>query len=601
MILLALLTRLLYQPALDNQFVDWDDQLYVTENPVILQADQKNAPPVWRTPVALNYHPLTMQSMLASAQRARIKPGQFAPRPFIQVNVWYHALNSALVLLFVWLLTRGNWFVSVASGLFFAVHPMHVESVAWVSERKDVLYTFYFLGSLIAYLRYTDSRNGFWLAGAWALFVLSCLSKAMAVSLVPLLFLIDWYRGRLFNNALVWAEKIPFFAAALLFGLIALDIQKGGNFHGLLVGVEGVKNAIASTDKIFLLEKIQCAAYGMVQYILKFFVPVGLSPLYPYPDEALEHKALPAIYPLSVVVCVALAALCFWSRRRIPALLFGLGFYFFTVVLVSQIISVGVVVMADRYTYIPYIGLALAVLCPIDQYTASNRNLRYAAWGLAAVAALAWAFQTTRQIDIWQNTETLWTAAQQTYPNDVQILGNLGNHYGKTGNLDKAQATFERGIAQKIKNSALYEGLGNVYGFKNDHRKAVEMFTEAINLDPDKGNYYFNRGVAYSNIEPSKGIADFDKALALMPVFRSNDVLTRRAFCYFQIGDFPKAIADYTAVINNNGGTASVYFDRGISKFRYNDKAGAIQDVEAALRIDPGFSQAKNALEQLKQ
>jgi protein O-mannosyl-transferase len=256
--------------------------------------------------------------------------------------------------------------------------------------------------------------------------------------------------------------------------------------------------------------------------------------------------------------------------------------------------------MADRYTYLPYIGLALSVLLLIDQWAAKNKSLGYAAWALVGVATLFWTMQTPKQIEVWQNSETLWTTAERFYPGDGQILANLGNYYGKSGNLDKAQSCFERAIKSNIRNAAVYEGLGNVYGSKNDHRKAAEMFAEAINIDPRKGNYYFNRGTAYSNFDPAKGIEDLDKALSLMPPAKKNDVLSRRGFCYFQLKDYPKAIADYSTVIASGGAGASVYFDRGVAKLNMNDTPAAIADFEGALQVDPNFALAKNALGQLR-
>jgi hypothetical protein len=148
------------------------------------------------------------------------KTGTFEAGPFISTNILLHTLNSVLVFFLAWLLTGRNMFASLFSGLLFAVHPMHVESVAWISERKDVLYTFFFLLSLLTWLHYTQAKKPGWYAASLMLFILSCLSKAMAVSLVPVLFLLDWWNGRSLRSAGAWVEKLPFMAAAVLFGLM---------------------------------------------------------------------------------------------------------------------------------------------------------------------------------------------------------------------------------------------------------------------------------------------------------------------------------------------------------------------------------------------
>ncbi len=599
-LLIIIATRVAYQSALDNQFVEWDDQLYVTENPMVLNAGKPGTPPVWKTPIALNYHPLTMETLVMNAKGAQIKPGQLSPRPFIATNINLHAINGILVLLFAWFLTRGNLFVAVFSGLLFALHPMHVESVAWVSGRKDVLYAAFFLLACITYLRYLDQRKYGWLAATFVLFILSCLAKGMAVALVPVLFLLDWWRDRSLKSAGVWVEKIPFIAAAVFFGLLAIDIQSGGNFHGMLNGIEGAKTATASADRFSILQRGQFAAYGMIQYLVKFIAPFNLSPFYPYPPESLTGEALPAVYPASVVGLIALAGVCWWSARRNKIALFGVGFYFFTVALVSQFVSVGLVIMADRYTYLPYIGVALAVLLGIYYFTKNKPALQYAAWAVLAIASLALGNQTMHQANVWNNSETLWQTAEKYAPNDGYVLANLGNYYGKTGKIDQAAACFEKAIQNKSANANVFEGMGNVYGARNNHQKAAEMFSEAIKLDPRKGNFYFNRGTAYINFDPAKGVVDFTQALALMPPAKSVDVLANRAYCYLKLEKLDLALADYTAVIDAGVRKETSYYDRAVVRLKLNDKAGAISDMEGALRINPNFELAKNALAQLR-
>ena len=597
-LLIIIATRIAYQPALDNQFVEWDDQLYVTENPMVFNAGKPGTPPVWKTPIALNYHPLTMETLVMNAKSAQIKPGQLSPRPFISTNINLHALNGVLVFLFVWLLTQGNFFASLFSGLIFALHPMHVESVAWVSGRKDVLYTAFFLMACITYLRYLDQRKLVWLAVTFGLFILSCLSKAMAVSLVPVLLLLDWWRGRSLKTASVWLEKIPFFAAAIFFGLLAIDIQSGGNFHGMFQGIEGVKTATAG-DKFSIFESGQFAAYGMVQYILKFIAPTNLSPFYPYPVESLLHQTLPAIFPASALIFILLAGVAIWSARRTKIAVFGFAFFFFTVVLVSQFASVGIVIMADRYTYIPYIGLGIALLLGVHHFM-KNDTMKYGVWAVLGVACLVLGFKTAAQADIWDNSEVLWQTAAKYAPDDGYIMANLGNYYGKTGKLDEAAACFEKAIQSKKANANVFEGMGNVYGSRNEHQKAAEMFTEAIKLDPRKGNYYFNRGTAYTNFDPAKGIEDFNTALPLLPPAKRVEVFSNRAYCYLKMEQYDKALADYSAVIDAGSPREKDYFDRGVVRSKLNDIPGAIKDLEAALRINPNYDLAKNGLVQLR-
>ncbi|MEO0006082.1 MAG: hypothetical protein RJA20_278, partial [Bacteroidota bacterium] len=398
--LVALIAYILYAPASGNSFLDWDDQMYVTENPMLLLKDKPGAPSVWTTPIALNYHPLTMKTIEWDAGRGGMKSnGTFVPGPFVSTNIMLHTLNSVLVFFLAWLLTGRNMFASLFSGLLFAVHPMHVESVLWISERKDVLYAFFFLLSLLSWLHFTQTRKPVWYMAAFVLFVLSCLSKAMAVSLVPVLFLLDWWNGRSMRSAGVWLEKLPFVAAAVLFGLMAMDVQAGGNFHGWLSNVEGAKDAIASTFS--LAQRAQFAGYGMMQYLLKFFAPFGLSPFYPYPDQSLLGAGLPASFSVYSALFAAVAGVAVWSMKKTKLGLWSFAFYFFTVILVSQIISVGVVVMADRYTYVPYIGLGIGLTYGLWQLASRSAGARTAAWAGMTLFCVFLAVRTASQRGIW--------------------------------------------------------------------------------------------------------------------------------------------------------------------------------------------------------
>ncbi|HNM26352.1 MAG TPA: hypothetical protein PKL15_13015 [Saprospiraceae bacterium] len=255
---ILLLVYFAYQPALQNDFVNWDDPTYVTENPLLLRPTPENKAALWSQPVSLNYHPLTMLSLAWNMDPAKPKA-----RPFIATNIFLHVCNTALVFLFAYFLSRRKLLVAIFTALLFGIHPMHVESVAWVSERKDVLYTLFFMAALLSYLRYVRRGGWGWLAATLGLFVLSCLSKAMAVSLPLVLLLIDFYEGRLWQEGkIVWRavlEKIPFLVISLLFGVKAVEIQSAG--------------AIGDFQAFSLIQRIAIASYGFLFYLYKLFVP----------------------------------------------------------------------------------------------------------------------------------------------------------------------------------------------------------------------------------------------------------------------------------------------------------------------------------------
>lgn len=597
---LFVLGLVLYQPILQHRFLDWDDQLYVTENPLVLTPDAKGGPSVWNTPIALNYHPLTIISLQWDRMRAgdQLVSKQLTA-PFLQTNRFLHALNSCLVFFFLLLLTRKRLFPSFFAALVFLVHPMHVESVAWISERKDVLYTFFFLGAASAYLLFLRKKAGYWWVLSFLLFVLSCGSKAMAVSLVPVLFLLDWWEKQSLASTSSWLNKIPFILTALLVGILAMDIQAGGNGYGLFSNIEGVKAATGNASQFGFLERIQYATYGMTQYLYKFFLPFDLSPFYPYPEASINRTALPFVFPLSAVLFAAVAGASAWSIRSTKVYFFAFAFYFFTVVLVSQFLSVGLVIMADRYSYLPYLGVAFGLGWGLDQIFSRIPSGAVLKWVIAGLFCSWLSVLTREQLLVWRDTESLWKKALQQYPKDGQVLANLGNYYGKNGRIEEAASCFERAVEAKIQNAMVYEGLGNVYGAKGEHQKAAEMFSEAIRIDPKRGNFYFNRGTAYAMFAPEKAIPDFEKALELLPPAKHAEVLVRIANTYLQQKDYEKAIVFFDQSIALGTPTPSVLHDRGVAKFNSGRREEGIADFKAAIQLDPQFQLSINTLRQL--
>lgn len=333
--------------AVEHDFVAWDDHVYVYENPLILGPSAATFRALATRVVSLNYHPLTMWTLWANS--ALFGPG---PRSFIATNIVIHWLNAGLLCWLAWLLTeRRSRAVPALTAFLFAVHPLRAESVVWVSERKDVLYVFFFLAGLILYWDYLLSSRKRLLGLATGLMLMACLSKGVAVVFPVVCLLLDFWKQRRWSARLV-LEKLPMFSLSLLFGLIALDVQRGGDFHGLLDlpsrKVVALSAALGPGSKIF------AASYGFTGYFIKTFVPTDLCTFYPYP-AGYDFGAPRFIGSLAFLV--ASAGVFIWGVRRAPILAFGFGWIFATVALVLQLISVGAVIMADRYFYLPSAGL----------------------------------------------------------------------------------------------------------------------------------------------------------------------------------------------------------------------------------------------------
>jgi tetratricopeptide (TPR) repeat protein len=597
-----------YAPALDNRFVSWDDQDYVTERKEVLDPTTENLAALWRRPVSLNYHPVTMMTLAwNSRSAARDRRTQLPEaRPFISTNILLHALTTLLVLMLFLRLTKGNLAVSTFTALVFGLHPMHVESVAWVSERKDVLYGFFFVAGLLAYLLWVRLRKPWWAVATLVLFVLSCLSKAMAVVFPLVLVLIDVWEGRSLKAWRTWAEKVPLLAISLFFGLLAHDIQSGGTLNGFLEvnSALGRTGAVAETTVFPLIDRIQYGAYGYTTYLVKFFLPTGLCTFHPYPEDGTQSP----VFPLSVVVMLAAIVLAFVSLRKGNLLFFGIGFFTLCIALVLQFVPVGRVIIAERYTYLPYIGLAFLVAGGIDRLLQGNGK-RDAIWaGIIAGIGLVCIPLTRAQADVWQDTNSLFRQVIRLHPRVPDAYSVLGSWYGKRSGqernpqlLDSAGMVLAEGIRAGAVSGQLLEAMGTYHGSQGRTDSALVYYNKAVAIGALNGQLLHNRAMTLLATDPDAAIADLTQAIALgHPSVGDSYALRGRA--YYQAGRYADAIKDFDTAIGTFGhARADAFTLRGICHYQLGQREAAAADARTALRLDPNARDASRLLEAASQ
>jgi tetratricopeptide (TPR) repeat protein len=596
-LVLVMVVFWLYRPSFDHAFVNWDDQVYVEEQPLVLHKEYNK---LLKTPVSLNYHPITMWSLAWQAPKSVQK---LTPAPFIKLNVALHIMNTLLVFIFLSLLFGKSLMIaSWLAAAVFALHPMHVESVVWVSERKDVLYTFFLLLSCIGYLKYVQTNKTKWIVLAGILFLLSVMSKAMAV-VIPLIWvMIDYLQGRKLSDVKVWLEKIPFLLISLLFGLMAISVQSGHDFGGWLTLYGEKTKAVADTGIFSLWERIQFATYGFFTYLHMFFNPSKICAFYPYPDKGFFTGPIGYLLP---ILFLLLTLFVLWYGRKNKIVTFGFGFYFINIALVLQFLSVGLAIMADRYTYVSFIGLAFMFFALVQKAVSSRAaSIQYSALGISVLFILLLTLKTKSQVEIWKDSETLWTQVLKYYPNEDLALANRGNHRGKTGNIEGAMADFSKAIADGCTKFEVYEGLGNSYGTLSQQQtdkkdeyipKAIEMYKKAIALNPENGNIYYNLGVTELQVNPAKAEKTLNDALRLMP-YRSAEILPVLGISQINSGQFKEAIASLTKAIEMNVKTEQVYNNRGIAFLALGDKAAAKADFSQVLLLNPNNVDVKTKL-----
>ncbi len=334
-----LLTLLVYFPSLINGFTNWDDNEYIN-NPFVNNLSLAGVVKTFSIYFSGNYHPLTLISLGLDHMIG-------GNNPFIYhfTNLLLHLLNTLLVFLLVKRLTQNN-LLALLTFILFGVHTLHVESVAWVSERKDVLYSFFYLASLIIYTSYASGRKGVFYGLSILFFLLSLLAKGQAIMLVVILPLIDYVKGRKWFSLKVLSEKIPFFLLSLLFILIAFRAQESAN----------------AIDYSYFTrpERFAFASFGMAQYLIKSILPLGLSAYYPYPPRLLSG-GIPSFYWLYIISLPIFLTGSYFLFKRSRIYAFGLCMFFLNLLPLLQLIPVGGAMMADRYFYMPSVGLLLCL------------------------------------------------------------------------------------------------------------------------------------------------------------------------------------------------------------------------------------------------
>ena len=564
---ILVVTFLAYLPSLGNDFTNWDDPLFVLKNPLLTNPDPAA---ILTTPVASNYHPLTIWSLVLNYRLSG-----FDPSSYHWLNLLLHLANTALVFAFVRRLTGGRHWTTVGTSLFFGIQPMHVESVAWIAERKDVLYAFFYLIGLIFYLQYVRRSSIAWLGAAFAAFVCSVASKPSAAVFPLTLLAIDFFRRRPFRPRLL-LEKVPFFAISLVDGLLTLHSQKE-------TGAIDPRNWAATLPKFVI------AGYGTFMYVVKLVAPLHLSAIYPYPGPQ-----LPAAYFVAfVVVAIALPTLVYLFRRN-RAVLFGIAFFFINIILVLQILTVGEAVMADRYTYLPYMGLFFAIAWFLDEHPARGTVAGTAQSVLTGVLFLLLPLslaQTWIRCHVWRNSLTLWNDTIRRYPRQVpDAYCNRGwYYYEKEGRLDAAMADFDRAIAINPNEAKAWLDKGVVLAARSENDSAFVCFDRALKIQPTLYLAWSDRGaIRVKRGDPRGGVADFSRSIAINPRYR--EAYANRALAYAMLNDYEQSIEDSRRAIDLDPNHRDNYRQLGaigMAQRNLGRNEDAVASLDRAIEVAP--------------
>lgn len=588
LVCLILLLLFNFYPALDNEFVYWDDQYYVVENTFINQPTLTHFKDLGHQIISLNYHPITMWSLWLNAYCSGVESAY----PFIATNVFFHILNSLLVFFFIKKLSKGKLWVAFIVAIIFGIHPMHVESVVWVSERKDVLYTFFFLIACISYLRYVDSqqkRNYFL---SFCSFLLACGAKAMAVSLVPVLFVLDIYKKRTWSFQNLFIEKSPFFLVGLLVGSIAIQVQAGGVFFDVFEKTTDASAISQITDGFW--NKLSISSYGLFYYFKQFLLPFNLSALHPY--APVLEKGYLVYYP---IFSILFFSLMIYSYLKFPKIAFGFAFFLLTILLVLQFIPVGVAIVAERYTYLPYLGLSYIVGIGLDKL-ARNHSKNAMLLMLTFIVA-SFTYLTRTQVEVWQNHRTLFTNVVEKYPKNPYGREYLAAGLYKEGKVEDAIYHLDYAIHNlSYENSVSFEQLGIYWKGLGNQEKALALFDKAIALDADNFTARFNRGINLIDSDPNAALEDLNFCKQSKNNALKELLYAPMARCYGLLGAYEKAIQEFNKAMEVVPEKELIYYNRALTYELMGEKEKAIEDYKKALELDASFEDARQRLEILR-
>jgi tetratricopeptide (TPR) repeat protein len=631
-VFLVLAVVLVFGGTVQFDFVNYDDGILVYENPMVSRGLSREGV-IWAftTSVANMWYPLTWISYMLDSQFCGTKPWGYHA-----TNVLLHAATSVILFLFLRRAT-GNFWASALVAAVFAIHPLRAEAVAWVGERKSPLSGLFFVATIAAYISFAQRPLSLlrYLAVA-GLFTLGLLAKPTLVTLPFLFLLLDyWPLGRWRparpgpdsaatpdasrggeSILLLVLEKVPLFMLSIACGVAAVLSQAGN---------------IAPLNNVSLGARIANALISYVVYLRQFFWPTGLAAFYPQPDG---HPAWQAGAAFCLLAAISLIALWAWHKQ--PALFVGWFWYLGTMLPTSGLVQIGSHARADRYTYLPHIGLGLAIVWLLRGaverlcgHWPSRRGIVAAAACLVIAGLMACAWQ---QVSYWQNSMRLWThaldcttgnviahcnlglaladrgdfdnaidhyhKALDIYPDDVECLNNLGLALAGRGQLKDAIACYARAVEIKPRFALAHNNLGIALAGSGRVDDAMREFHQALECTPDLATAHFNLGFALAGRRQfDAAIPEYREAVKIAPRVLSNHYCLALALAgRGKAGDLEEAIAEYGKVLEIDPDFVAAHIDLGVALERSGRADEAIGHYRRVLEIDPNYPEAHNNL-----
>jgi tetratricopeptide (TPR) repeat protein len=571
---LAVSALLVFWQVRNFDFVNYDDNKYVYENPHILNGlTADSAPWAFTTGHASNWHPLTWLSLMLDRQL-------FGPSPagFHLTNLFFHIANTLLLFLVLKQMTKAIWQSAFVAALF-ALHPMHVESVAWITERKDVLSTFFWMLTLLAYFVYVSRPSVFRYIVTLTVFAFGLMAKPMLVTLPFVLLLLDYWP---FHRKISWrllVEKIPFFVLLVISSVITFLVQRSSG-------------AVSNIDALSLNDRIANVLLSYAQYIGKMFWPSNLAIFYPLNISGnipFRQTAMCALLLLGISLLVVRLGR---NQRYLP-----LGWFWFvgTLIPVIGIVQVGQQSYADRYTYIPYIGLFIMIAWGLPQLL-SKLPQRKIVLGVLMILVLATlGICAHRQTSYWKNSVTLFSHTIEVTQNNYVAYNNRGLAYDDLGRGAEAMEDFSQAIRIKPDDAEAYTNLGTVYTRLGRYSEAIDVHKQAIKFRPGLALAHYNLGNAcYALGHWPEAVEAFRQAIRIKP----DDVEANYNLgnTYYVLGRYTDAVNVFEQAVRIKPNYAEAHNNLGLAYTALGRYTDATNVFEQAIKIKPDYAEAHNNL-----
>jgi protein O-mannosyl-transferase len=594
---LILMIVMVYGQVGSFDFVDWDDGFYVTKNAYV-QKGLSAEGFIWAftTSLAGNWHPITWLSHMLDSELYGLNPGGYH-----YTNIAFHIANTLFLFFILFRMTGALWKSAFVAALF-AVHPLHVESVAWVSERKDVLSTFFGLLMIGAYYRYIKAPD----LKSYLLVIIflgmGLMSKPMLVSFPFVLLLLDFWplkRIQLKNDSdlpsenstcygfkriyQLIVEKIPLFFMAVIICILTFFIQRN----------DGV---VASLEIMPLKTRIANSLISYVTYVLKAIWPHNLAYYYPY---SMSNFSVSQIYGAGfLILSIILGAI--YLSRQCPYVLVGLFWYFGTLVPVIGLVQVSDQAMADRYTYIPLIGFFIVVAWGVPDILKKWHYRKIFLFVSAIIILSALTIRAFFQTSHWKNSIALFENAVKINEHNYHALNNLITVLIKNGNYDEAFMYLNRALKMNPRKEYLRMNLANVLFLQSKPDEAIYQYREILQTDTKNADVFYNLAYVLSTQgKLDEAVSLYKKTLKIDPEYSKAHY--NLGNIYLNQGKTKEAFMHYAEVIKLKADYVQAFDKLGIIMFKQGKFNKAKVFFSKAIRIDPNYSEARNHLKTLNQ